>query len=381
MSSDFGTPLFPELRRCVRCGMPETADGIGFDEMDVCRACQSQEHKMRIDWQARGQELRRLLAFYKEKAGDNYDCIVPISGGKDSLFQMHMMVREFGMKPLAVTFSHNWFTEAGWHNLKTCIEKLNVDHVMFTPNRGLVNKLAKASLPTIGDACWHCHRGVDSFPLKMAVAYNVPLIVWGESACEGYSGKHTYKDPPKFDYDYIDKMSTRAGFEKMVDTGFVTYRDLNPFVKPPRDVLEKLGVVRIFLSDFLWWDAERSVEFIVKEYGWREDDVGGTYKKYKSVECKMPSVHDYAKFVKRGYGRAMDHGAVDARAGLLTVEEAYELAKKIDVKRPEALEMYLEITGYSEQEFFDILKRLRSGKAADLPDPRDLPGYRTNIAK
>lgn len=364
--------FFPELKRCVRCGMPETAAGIQYDEMGVCSGCRSQEMKMRIDWAERYQKLRDLLDEAKRDAGDNYDCIVPISGGKDSVWQLHVMKHEFGMKPLAVTCSHNWWSQTGWYNLQNALEKLDVDHVMFTPSRGLVNRMAKRSLRLIGDSCWHCHRGVDAFPLQMALAYGVKLLVWGESACEGFSGKATYAEPEVFDLDYVNRISTKARLEQMADGETLTMKDLRPYKVPPAEAIAAMGIRRIFLSDYMFWDAERCVEFIKAEYDWREDEVEGTYKKYKSVECIMPGVHDYSKFVKRGYGRAMDFAAVDARAGLMSVDETVEISRKIDPKRPRILDYYLKITGYTEDEFYRILMEQREGKAVDLPDPRSL---------
>jgi len=364
--SDYGKPLYSNLRYCVRCCMPETAPGIDFDEMGICRACQSQEQKMHIDWTEREKELRKILNHYKERSGDNYDCIVPISGGKDSCFQLHIITKVYGMKPLAVTFSHNWWSETGLYNLRNVLEKMNVDHVMFTPNRFLINKLAKKSLYKIGDSCWHCHRGVDAFPLQVAVMYKVPLIIWGESAAEGVSGKAMYSEPEPFDFEYVQRQSTKANLDEMTGNG-VTMKDLRPFKIPPFEELEKVGVVRIFLSDYIFWDAERYVELMKKLYDWHEDDVEGTYKKYKSVECRMPGVHDYSKFIKRGYGRATDHASLDVRAGLITREEGFELAKKYDTERPKALDYYLEITGITEEEFINVLKSQRQGKAKELP--------------
>ena len=118
--------------------------------------------KMHINWLDRKKKLEEILDRFRESSGDNYDCLVPISGGKDSVFQLHMLVKIYKMKPLAVTFNHNWYTETGQYNLWNILEKLNVDHIMFTPNRGLINNIAKQSLHMIGDSCWHCHAGVGS---------------------------------------------------------------------------------------------------------------------------------------------------------------------------------------------------------------------------
>ena len=180
---EMGNPI-EGITYCTRCCIPETQEGVNFDDMGICTACQSSEEKMHIDWSERFKELRSILDNAKENAGANYDCVLPISGGKDSFFQAHVLVNIFGIKPLAVTFNQNWRSETGFYNLQRCLEVFNLDHLEFTPARQLVNRLAKKSLASIGDACWHCHAGVGAFPLQIATRFKIPLLVWGESIAE-----------------------------------------------------------------------------------------------------------------------------------------------------------------------------------------------------
>lgn len=362
---DYGNPPFSQLKYCVRCCMPETNEGMQFDEMGICLACRSSEQKMHINWAERQQKLKEILEYYKSRSGDNYDCIVPISGGKDSAFQLHVLTKVYGVKPLAVTFNHNWYSETGKYNLRNLLEKLNVDHMMFTPNRSLVNRLARESIHKIGDACWHCHMGVEAFPLQMALKLNIPLLIYGESPAE-HSGRATYYDGTDFSYDFFIKHSAKVTPEDMICRD-ITSKDMHPFRSPPIEELEKAKVVRIFLGDYIFYDAERQTEFVIREYGWREHEVEGTYKRYKSVECIMPGVHDYSKFLKRGFGRGTDFACMDVRAGLMTREEGFALARKYDSQRPKALDYYLEITGMTEEEFVQACKSLRRGAGLKLP--------------
>ena len=150
-----------DLKYCNRCAMPDTNEGMVFDENGICQACFSSEQKMHINWSDRRKTLEDLLASTKQKAADNnshYDCILPISGGKDSTYQLHVLVNVYKLRVLAVTFSHNWYSKIGFYNLINCLEQFNVDHIQFTPSRSTVNLSAKKSLAAIGDACWHCHR-------------------------------------------------------------------------------------------------------------------------------------------------------------------------------------------------------------------------------
>lgn len=356
-ASKYGKPLFNKMQYCVRCCMPLSNEGMRFDDMGICQACQSAEQKIHIDWISREKELKKILEHYKG-LGNDYDCIVPISGGKDSTFQLHVVTKVYGMRALAVTFNHNWYSGTGKYNLENALEKFNVDHIMFTPNRDLVNRLAKQSLYKIGDACWHCHAGVGAFPLQIAVKYRIPLLIWGESIAD-VSGRATHYNPVRrFDRDYFTKVSAKLYPEEMACES-IKLRELLGFKLPSYQEMEEVGVVGIHIGDYIFWDDERQMEFVRDVYGWREDRVEGTYKRYKSVECRMAGIHDYTKFLKRGFGRGTDHASADVRCGLLTREEAFELAKKHDTEIPGALDYYLNITGLTENEFNELMAEHR----------------------
>lgn len=353
---------------CARCCIPETQEGVIFDEMGICQACQSAEQKIHIDWTEREKELRKILDEAKAKSGNNYDCILPISGGKDSMFQMHVLVKVYGMKPLAVTHSHNWYSETGWYNLQNCLEKFNVDHIMFTPNRSLVNRVAKRSLDGIGDSCWHCHAGVGAFPLQIAVKFNIPLLIWGESIAET-SGRASYFNPVrKFDREYFTKVSAKLQPKDMV-CEYLSEKDLYPFNIPSVEECEKVGLTGIHLGDYIFWDEERQTEFVRDTYGWRETQMEGTYKGYKSAECIMAGVHDFTCYLKRGYGRATFHASMDVRNGLLTRKEGFDLIDKNDSVRPDALDYYLKATGLSEEEFYEIMEKKKIDRLKDIELP------------
>ena len=227
-------PPFPHLQYCTRCCIPETQEGVKFDDLGICQACQSSEQKsISTGWSGKN-DYRRLLPMRRNGLTWNYDCIIPISGGKDSTFQLHVLTKLYGMKPLAVTFSHNWWSETGWYNLQNALETFNVDHMMFTPNRALINKIAKRSIGAIGDVSWHDHGGVGSYPLQVAVKFKIPLLIWGESIAES-SGRATYDTPVhKSDREYFIKQSAKLRADEMV-RGDLTARDMYPFTVPSED--------------------------------------------------------------------------------------------------------------------------------------------------
>jgi len=349
--------------------MPETAEGIEFDDRGVCNACNSSEEKMHINWEQRESDLREKLEHYKERFKDRaWDCIVPISGGKDSFWQTYVLTQMYGMRPLAVTFSQNWISETGKRNLTNLLESFDIDHIMYTPKRSLVNKAAKRSIEMIGDSCWHCHAGIGAFVIHIATKFNVPLIIWGESTAEEGCRLSYFESTKRdvFDEKYFNWISARQDVDAMSDETLLS-RELEMFKFPTAEEYKKAGIEGFHLGDYQFWDEERHTEFICNEFGWEEDLVEGTYKHYKSVECVMPGLHDWTKFIKRGYGRATDHATRDVRAGLMTREEAFELINEIDPKKPEILDFFLEQTGMTEEELVGKVKALRKGAAKKLP--------------
>ena len=347
------------LRYCTRCIMPESQEGQEFDSSGVCNVCRSSEDKMQIDWKQRRADLERILSKAKdENQSKPYDCIVPISGGKDSTFQLHVLVKEFGMRPLAVTFSHNWFSSIGMFNLLNALEIFDVDHIMFTPKRSLVNRSARRSLSAIGDACWHCHAGVGAFPLRVALDYGINLLIWGESAAES-SSRGTYSTPiTHFDESYFTKISAKLTPEEFSNSE-IPKRELSNFETPTADAFRSSGITGIHLGDFIYWDEERQTEFVVNQYGWKEDKIEGTYKGYKSAECIMPGVHDFACYLKRGFGRTSFHLSADIRSGLIARENISEELMNLERTVPETFQYYSEITGITLEEFISTLKKHR----------------------
>ena len=355
------------IRYCIRCCAPSTMEGVIFDSAGFCLGCVSSEKKMHIDWSERFKELKKIVEIYKKKSGNNYDCILPISGGKDSFFQAHILTKVLNVKPLAVTFNHNWYSETGFYNLQRCLQVFELDHIQFTPSRTLVNKLAKKSLSAIGDSCWHCHMGVGSFPLQIAIKFNIPLIIWGESIHES-SNRSSYSTKNinnVFNKEYFLKQSAKKNISEMIDDK-ISHKDIFLFNLPTSEDYKNNNIFGLHLGDFIFWDDEKQTEWIKKYYGWKETEMEGTYKRYKSAECIMSGMHDFTCYLKRGFGRATWQVIMDVRRGIVTREEGFKLIREYDSQKPEVLDYYLKITNLSEDDFFKIMKENKLDEIKDL---------------
>ena len=248
---------------------------------------------------------------------------------------------------------------------KYALTKFDLDNLFFVPSRKAVNKAAAKSIDVIGDVCWHCHIGSGAFTINTAVKWNLKLMIWGESIAEE-DGRGSYYDDNEHSPLYNVEVSALVRAEDY-DDNIIAKSELSQWYYPSNSKMKSSGIRYLHLGDYIFWDAEYFTEFIIKHYGWKESYVEGTYKKYKSVECKMPGVHDYTKFLKRGFGRGTDFASQDVRAGIITREEGVDLAKEFDFDEPEVLKYYLERTGYTKEEFYQIVFSKREGNAKKLP--------------
>jgi N-acetyl sugar amidotransferase len=337
-----------KLKYCTRCCLPETMEGITFDELGVCTPCRSSEEKMHINWNDKQLDLIKIFNNFKNDL--YYDCILPISGGKDSTFQAFVLDKVYKINPLSVTHGTNWMSLTGRYNLENCINKFNLDHLFFLPNRNIINKVAKKSPELIGDACWHCHIGSQTFPMQTAVKWKIPLMVYGESVAER-DGRGSYKNilKPEEKYYYGLNISAKIEPVKYIDKD-IKYSEIQMWNYPSKQEMTESNIIYLHLGDYIFWDEQKQTEFIINQFDWKINNrVENTYKGYKSNECIMAGVHDYLNFIKRGVGRATLHASDDVRRGLIKRDQAVNLIREYDPQRPHALDYFLKITNLKEK--------------------------------
>lgn len=350
------------MRYCTKCVLPETHETVMFDEHGVCNICRQAEVKHEnIDWDARYLMLKKLVEKYKGKG--QYDCIIPFSGGKDSTFQLWYVVNILKLKPLVVRYNHWGYRPLVAENNTRVFKKLGVDVLEFTANWKIVKALMLEALKRTGDFCWHCHTGVFAHTMQIAVRYEIPLVIWGESSSE-YRAYHNFEELEELNEQLFNEMINLGitaddmynHLNKMVDM-----RDLLPFCFPKKEELERVGVRAIWLGNYINWNTKEQVALIKKELGWKGQEVEGIPPQYdyEKIECKWQGVRDYCKFIKRGHGRTNHLACIDIRNGEMERETGLKLAKEFDGKRPASLDQFLKIIGITESEFINILESNR----------------------
>lgn len=348
------------MRYCTKCVYPETQDTIMFDEEGVCSVCRQVEFRdEHIDWEERRAQLDELVDGFRGKG--QYDCIIPFSGGKDSTFQAWYVVKELKLKPLLVRFDHMFYRPLTYENNTRTLKLLGVEMLNFTPNWHVVRELMLESLTRRGDFCWHCHTGVYAYPMQIAVKFEIPLIIWGESLAE-YMSFYSYEEMEEVDEKRFNRaMNLGMTADDMYEFlgGRVERRDLQPFTYPSRRELARIGCRSICLGNYIKWDTRAQVDVIKEELGWRGQDVEGIPPAwdYEKIECMMQGVRDYLKYIKRGFGRTAHLVNIDIRNGRMSREDGMRLAEEYDGKRPASLDVFLEYLQINEQEFNELAMR------------------------
>ena len=348
------------MEYCKRCLMPITKPDLSFDEEGVCSACRNHEFKKDIDWNSRENELQKILERYKNKSEENWDCIIPVSGGKDSTYQVIKML-EYGMNPLCVTATTCDLSEIGRKNIEN-IKNLGVDYIEFTTNRQVRKKLNKIGLEQVGDISWPEHASIFTIPIRVAVNMKIPLIIWGENSQNEYGGPAAAAENNVLDRRWFEEFGGLIGLKVSDTIGMegLTKKDLMAFTYPTDEELKNVGVTGLFLGYYLPWDGYAN-SLIAQAYGFisYHKVIEGSCVNYENLDNYQTGIHDYFKFLKFGFGRATDLACIHIRRGRLSREDGAKIVRMHDGKFPwtylgKPIEEILEPIGLDIDEFIKI---------------------------
>ncbi len=313
--------------------MPDTKPDLSFDEKGICNACNNFINRENIDWDKRKEEFLSLIEEYK--TNENWDCIVPVSGGKDSTFQVIKLL-ELGVKPLCVTSTTCDLSDLGRKNIEN-IKNLGVDYIEFSPNPAVRRKLNRIGLMEVGDISWPEHIGIFTIPIRASVNYNVPLVIWGENSQNEYGGPAFSTKSKTLDRSWLEEFGGLLGLRirDISDNYGVDHKDLLPYIYPAADEVKNVGVTGMFLGYFIEWDGYKNAE-IAKQNGFTVSDeiISGSIVNYENLDNYQTGIHDYFKFLKFGFGRSSDIASMHIRRNMISREEAVAKIKINDGKYP-----------------------------------------------
>jgi N-acetyl sugar amidotransferase len=328
--------------------MPETARNIAFNEEGVCLACQrAATAKTRID------ELRILADKHRRHDG-YYDCLIPVSGGKDSFFQVYWMKEKLGLNPLLVTvtdeFSH---TEAGAHNAKQIADSFRCDMIQLRVNPQLVKETTRWGFENIGSTNWAIDKAIYAWPLQMAIKFKIPLVVYGENV-EWEYGCSTGKDTPSA----LGQINNNV--VNIKDTPVLAATEANCLNYPTMEEIVGAQLEPVYLSYYTGWDGLANAR-VAERYGFHS--LQGEWKRAGYIDdfWQVDSIgylqNYYLKYAKYGYGKATDVASHLIRYGHLSRQAAtFLVCKEEDCLDQKILDDFLRFTGYSTMDFWAIME-------------------------
>ena len=319
------------LRYCKRCVMPDTKPDLRLDDDGICNACRSYERRATIDWAARGRELESILKKYRNPSGKHWDCIIPVSGGKDSTTQTVRLL-QLGMNPLCVTATTCDLSAIGRKNIEN-IKRLGVDYMEFSPNPVVRAKLNRIGLTQVGDISWPEHVGIFTIPVRAAVQFNIPLIIWGENSQNEYGGPAAAAENNTLNRRWLEEFGGLLGLRvsDLVGMEGLEHRHLIPYQYPSDEELNRVAVTGLFLGYYLPWDG-LSNALVAQANGFTTFDraIEGSMVNYENLDNHQTGIHDYFKFLKFGFARATDIACLHVRRGRITREDALDIVRRRD---------------------------------------------------
>jgi imidazoleglycerol phosphate synthase cyclase subunit len=361
------TPPPDSIQWCTKCCYPTmSATPMEFDEHGVCSGCKQAEVKVKItdaNWTHRRDAFAEILDRHRCRDGSRHDCIIPVSGGKDSWYQVHIVRNELGLNPLLVTYDANNWTPAGWRNMLRMKEIFDCDHVVVSPSVPVLKKLNRLGFIIMGDMNWHAHVGIMTAPVRVALHHKIPLIVWGEHGYLDVCGQYAMDDFPEMSFrDRLEHPARGYEWNYFVGLEGLTERDLITWKYPTDREIFEHGIRGIFSGNYLPWEANRHGPMMIEKYGFEISDepFERTYRRMSNLDDMHENgIHDYLKYVKFGYGRGTDHVSKDIRAGILSRAQGLDLIRRHDPVKSRDLQRWLDYANMTEDEFDRIADTFR----------------------
>lgn len=344
--------------------MPDTRPGLIFDDNGICMGCRNYEKRSKFDWNKRYRELEKICDKYRRSDG-YYDCIIAVSGGKDSHYLTYLMKEKMKMNPLLVCvtdpFTH---TNAGIHNLENLGKTFNCDTIIFRLSPEVFRKVTKIGFEKLGEPLRFIESAIYTIPYKYSVSFNIPLLIYGENSAFTY-GTTTEDSYDVTPYIFAGHSASGHKLTKRIEDFWIKEKlsreELNAIVLPSKEEIDRVKPTPIFISYFISWDDERNY-LIAKRYGfkdlfheWKRE---GYIEDYGQIDSIAYLVHLWMKYPKFGFARVTDIASRWVRKGIISRNEAVNLVLEHDHKLDQrALDDFISFLGYSTRHFWDIVEK------------------------
>lgn len=356
------------MERCTNCFIPTTKPGVELDDDGHCQGCAHLQMREDVDYDERFERLHDIADEYRRDDGE-YDCIIPVSGGKDSHYQTHVVKNVLDLNPLLIAVSDPFtHTEAGEHNLRNMTEAFDCDLITVDVSPETVRKMVRVAFEEFGSPTWPIDRAIYCVPIQMGIKLDIPLIIYGENTSWEYGGvqyDHDDEEPYSARSQIENDVAKPVDFDLWLENG-VSEEDLNLMRYPTMDEIEAAGLEPIYLSYFQPWDGYKNYR-VAKNYGFRtihdEWDREGYIEPYDQIDSIGYLINVWMKYPKMGYARTTDVVGYRRRSEEfdISLQEGADLIREHDHKLDERiLDDFLEFTGYSDHEFWEIVEQHRN---------------------
>ena len=353
-----------QIKFCKKCLYSSTHPlGLTINNEGICSGCLIHEEKDILDWSERFDQLKKIVSPYKSKAKSNYDCIIPVSGGSDSYFIVHVVKNLLNLKPLLVNYNKYFNTPLGIRNLANLRIVFDCDILIQNVNINSVKKISRETLRRFGNFYWPCIAGQTVFPVQTAVKLKVPLIIWGAHQGLEQVGMFSHLNEVEMSRRYR-KDHDLFGFEAddlIQSSNIINEKDIVQYRYPSDLDLNSIGVRGIYLGNYVRWDPKAQHELMIKTYKYETSNFKRTFDCYDHVDCfNYMDTHDLLKLYKHGYSKVTDHATREIRHKRLTKEQGYYLVRKYELNMPIYAELLYEWLGISKGSVDTILNSHRN---------------------
>ncbi|MCD4843036.1 MAG: hypothetical protein K8R25_00950 [Methanosarcinales archaeon] len=350
--------------RCSRCILPENIPGIKYDNNGVCNYCRKYEKDF-SNWDAikqqKKEEFEKLLTQAK-RLNRTYDCLIPLSGGKDSTYTLYLCSKVYGLKCLAVTFDNGFLTDRAKINIENALKETNVDHTYYHINKSNSLALYKSFLIKTGKFCDACMRSIN-FSIETAVKmFNVPLIIKGSGRRVQYVSQISEisgSNSPSFFKSVIKGEPIEKDFRQLFSDirtleTHLMFGALCDIINFPRTKIMRFIPQYVGIYDYIYKPYPKIIEILKTEMGWGK--LGDTIE---HLDCALHGIPFYIQTLripKITTETLYNSGLI--RQGLITRDEAMEIEnEKINnPNTPIELEFFLKEISMEYDDFVNYVK-------------------------
>lgn len=367
---------YKPLRWCSHCLAMSTRPRITFDERGWCNACRWMEKKKTLDWALRQKELEQLLD--KHRRGDGgFDCLVPVSGGKDGSYVAYNLKHKYGMNPLCLTVTPALPLPLGEQNLRAFVES-GYNHITVNPTHEAMRVLNRVGLVEMGFPYYGWLTAIQSAPVRMASQMGIGLIFYGEDGEVEYGGSTETDKNPIYDVHYMKRIYLEGGYDKVLKGSGLGEKDLHFFRFPADEELSCSPIEITHWSYFENWDPYRNYMVAKEHCGLMEAEGSnaGTFTNFAQNDQALYALHTYLMYLKFGFGRANQDASIEIRRGAMDRAQAVNLVRLYDGQYPdEFLEAYLDYYRMTRAEFDEVLDRWANRDLFEKVDGRWKPRF------